>query len=371
MSVRLHRVLFLVLLLSLGSALAADEDPPGPAPQPPQPRLFSLRGQNVPLSKALAELTRQTGVRVENRRGMGDPEIALTLDRIPFWQALDAIADAAGAAVYLYPRGGRITLVGRPAGRPAPRISHDGFFRCSLKKVLTALDLDTGADSCTVFLEVAWEPDLQPLYLETRPQDLRLLDDRGKVVPVPAAGSSLAPVEGRISLVAEVQLPGLPRSAARIGLLEGRLNVIAPTKMLTFTFEALDRLEKAAPEAPERRLTQEGVTCRLGKIVLAKDRWTVQVFLDYPPGNRQLESYQSWVVNNELALESADGKRRLPSSEYVLESATSRRAVLSYHFRDKEKQVRGRPEDWHLTYRTPARIVEWPVRFSFKDVPLP
>ncbi len=364
MSLCSHRALFLVPLLALSSVPAAAEDPP-------QPRLFSLGGEKTPLSKVLAELTRQTGVRVEDQRGEGDPEIALRLDRVPFWRALDAVADAAGAGVYLYPRGGRITLVKRPAGRPAPRVSHDGFFRCSLKKVLASLDLETGADVCTAFLEVAWEPDLQPLYLETRPQDLRLLDERGKLIPIPAEGSSLAPVEGRISLVTEVQLPGLPRSAARIGLLEGRLNVIAPSKMLTFTFDALDRLEKAAPAAPERSLTQEGVTCRLGKIVLAKDHWTVQVFLDYPPGNRPLESYQSWVVNNELALVSGDGKRRLPSSDYVLENATDRRAVLSYNFRDKDKQVRGRPEDWHLTYRTPARVVEWPVRFSFKDVPLP
>jgi hypothetical protein len=178
-------------------------------------------------------------------------------------------------------------------------------------------------------------------------------------------------VDGRISLVSEVHLPALPRSAPRIGLLEGRLNVIAPSKMLTFTFDALDRLDKGGPDAPERRLTQEGVVCRLGKIVLAKDRWTVQVLLDYPPGNRPLESYQSWVVNNELVLESSDGKRRLVSGDYVLESATPRRAVLSYHFRDKESQVRGRPEAWRLTYRTPASIVEWPVRFSFKEVPLP
>jgi hypothetical protein len=367
MSVRLSRALFLVPLMVLASVPAAGQEPT----QPPQPRLFSLRGAKLPLSKALAELTRQTGVRVEDQRGEGDLEIALNLDRVPFWQALDAIADAAGASVYLYPRGGRITLVKRPARRQVSRVSHDGFFRCSLRKVLASLDLETGADSCTVFLEVAWEPDLQPLYLETRPQDLRLVDERGKAVPLSADGSSLAPVEGRISLVNEVQLPGLPRPAGRIGLLEGRLNVIAPTKMLTFTFDGLDRLEKAAADAPERRLTQEGVTCRLGKIVLAKDRWTVQVFLDYPPGNRELESYQSWVVNNELALESPDGKRRLSSSDYVLENATARRAVLSYHFRDRDRQVRGRPEDWRLTYRTPARVVEWPVRFSFKDVPLP
>jgi hypothetical protein len=236
--------------------------------------------------------------------------------------------------------------------------------------VVTAHDLDTGDDRCTVFLEVAWEPGLLPLYLETRPQELRLLDDKRRPVPVSTDGSSLAPVDGRISLISEVQIPSLPRSSPRIGLLEGRLNVIAPSKMLTFHFDALDRLDKAGPDAPERRQTQEGVVCRLGKIVLARDRWTVQVVLDYPPGNRPLESYQSWVVNNELVLEGRDGKHQLASSDYVLESSTPRRAVLSYHFRDRDRQVRGRPEDWNLSYRTPASVVEWPVRFSFKDVPL-
>jgi hypothetical protein len=367
MSARLSLALSLFLLASLFPRPAAARQP---APAAPQPRPVTLHATNVALSRVLADLLGQTGIRVEDQRGEGDASITVNLDRVPFWQALDAIAAAAGAGVYLPPRGGRIALVKRPAGRPAPLLSHDGFFRCSLRKVVTAHDLDTGDDRCTVFLEVAWEPGLLPLYLETRPQELRLLDDKRRPVPVSTDGSSLAPVDGRISLISEVQIPALPRSSPRIGLLEGRLNVIAPSKMLTFHFDALDRLDKAAPDAPERRQTQEGVVCRLGKIVLARDRWTVQVVLDYPPGNRPLESYQSWVVNNELVLEGPDGKRRLASSDYVLESSTPRHAVLSYHFRDRDKQVRGRPEDWHLTYRTPASVVEWPVRFSFKDVPL-
>jgi hypothetical protein len=346
-------------------------EPDGPAPKPPQPRRFTLRADNLPLSKALAELTRQTGVKVEDQRGEGELPVTFNLHDVTFWQALDAIASASKAGVYLYPRSGRITLVKRPADRPAPPVSHDGFFRCSVKKIVTSHDFETGAAGCTAFLEVAWEPDLQPLLLETRPQDLRLVDEAGKAAPVTADGSSLASVDGRISLVTEVALPALPRAAKRIGLLEGRLTVIGPSKMLTFTFDTLDKLDKAGADSAERRLTQEGVTCRLGKIVLAKDRWTVQVVLDYPPGNKQLESYQSWVVNNELALESPDGKRRLGSSGYVVETATARHAVLSYHFLDKDRQARGRPEDWRLMYRTPAAVVEWPVRFSFKDVPLP
>jgi hypothetical protein len=366
---RLVPHLGLIGLAILTAALPADE--PAPALPPPQPRLFTLDADKVPVSKALDELARQTGVRVEDRRGEGDPAVAVHLRAVPFWQALDAIASAARARVYLYPRSGRITLVKAPPGSHYPPVSHDGFFRCALKKVGNTLDLESGADVCTVWVEVAWEPALQPLLLETRPQELRLVDDRGKVIPTAPEGSAQAPVNGRTSLLCEFQVPALPRSAAGIGLLEGRLAVVAPTKMLTFTFETLDRLDKAGAGGPARQIVQEGVTCRVSKLVLTPERWTVQVTLDYPPGNKQLESYQSWVVNNELALESLDGKRRVPAASYVLENATPRRAVLSYHFVDRDRFARGRPEDWRLTYRTPAAVVEWPVRFSFKDVRLP
>jgi hypothetical protein len=209
-----------------------------------------------------------------------------------------------------------------------------------------------------------------PLYLETQPQDLRLLDERKQAVAVPAEGSTLASVAGRTSDTFDVLLPGLPRPAQHIGLLQGRLSAVVPSKMLTFSFDTLARLHKAAPAGPLRKQTQEGVVCRLERLTLARDRWTVRVVLDYPAGGRKLESFQSWVVNNELALVNADGKRRRVARDYVLESSTPRRAVISYHFTDKDG-ARGRPQDWKVSYRTPARIIDVPIAFTFKDVPLP
>ncbi len=335
--------------------------------QVPRPRTFTLQADHVPLSQALAELTKQTGIRVEDHRGAGDTQITVQCDRVPFWQALDRIAEAAGASVYLYPRSGRITLVPRTPARPP--LSYDGFFRCALKKIVASRDLESGAAGCTLFLEVAWEPGLQPLLLETRPQDMRILDEHKRPVATPDEGSAPAAVDGRISILTEIQLPALPRTDQSIGLFEGRLNVVAPTHMLQFTFEPPTQLARTSAGAAQLQQTREGVTCQIGKVNLAPDHWTVQVILDYPAGNKELESYQSWVVNNELALVSPDGKSRASSTEYVLESSTPRRAVLSYHFRPRNGHAL--PADWRLTYRTPAAIIEWPVRFSFKNVPLP
>ena len=36
-----------------------------------------------------------------------------------------------------------------------------------------------------------------------------------------------------------------------------------------------------------------------------------------------------------------------------------------------EGKAKKKPSDWKLVYRTPASVVEVPIAFEFKDVPLP
>ena len=97
--------------------------------------------------------------------------------------------------------------------------------------------------------------------------------------------------------------------------------------------------------------------------------------LEYPAGGsgKTLESYQasSLVVQNELRLVSADGKRTLAPSSYVIDSVSSKRAQVSYHFTDQPRSRRGQPQQWRLTYQAPERLVDVPVRFAFKNIPLP
>lgn len=372
MSFRASVGAFGVILLggvSLVSGASIDA-PPAPAPRP-APKLFTLQASKISLGKVLTELTRQTGIRVEDRRGEPDPTIAVDLKGVTFWQALDRIAEAARARVNLYPSSGRITLVRRPADPSPPQVSHDGPFRSALKKVTVSRDLDTGAHTCKIVLEVAWEPRLQPFYLETHPQGLIVRDEGNRPVPVPEPGTSLAAVDGRSALTFEVPLPAPPRTASKLALLEGKLTAIGPSKMLTFAFGTLEQLHDAPATSPQRRLTQQEVTCRVSKVVLADDRWTVQVALDYPPGNTKLESYQSWVVNNELVLVGPAGRRLVANNGYVIDSMSSRRAVVSYNFVDKGRLRRGKPGDWKVVYRTPASVIEMSITFSFKDVLLP
>lgn len=343
----------------------------------PEPKLVELAPANRTLARALDEVRRQTGILVEDIRGLPDHPLRLTLKPTPFWQSIDAIADADDARISLLPTSGRILLDRRGPHYRLPPICYDGRFRLTVKKMTASRDLEisdnaAGRGATIVAIEVAWDPQLQPLYLETRARTVRLLTDNKDPLILPDDGSSIAPVDGRIATTIDVRLPPLPRTAGKINSLVGQLSMIGPSKMLSFSFEpSLEQLARANKNAPERTVLQDGVRCHITDVKLAVDHWTVSVDLKYPPGMKQLDSNQSWVVNNEMTLESAGGKKRFASTNYVVTSVSAGHAVLSYHFRDKGSLKRGKASDWKLSYRAPADLVEMPIRFRFRDIPLP
>jgi hypothetical protein len=366
------RILAILLLICAVPLLASADEPEPNPPVLPTAKMVALSGK-MKVSEALAALTKQTGIVVEDRRGVPDAVLDFDSNKDTFWRVLDQIAAVADAQVDLYSPDGKLALkkrIGKAPLKGPQTVSYDGLFRTSIKGITASIDPETGESTYKASLEVAWEPTLQPFYLETRPQNLVVKFAQGKQLPPVDLGMSVAPVDGRNAFAFETPFPALPREARKIDSVEGKLTILAPSRMLTIAFtDPLDRLEKAAE--PPTVKTPEGVVCKLSKIKLAKDRWEIKVTLDYPPGNTELGSYQSWVVNNELVLEANDGKTRFPATTYVLDSATSQHAVITYIFKDDAKQIRGKPADWKLTYRTPASVVTIPIAFAFKNVPLP
>lgn len=361
------------LTLTLCVVAAGDDWRP---PAAPKPKPVSLKFDKVSPKQALAELTRQTGVAVADRLGGPGESFAVDLPKSTFWPALDAIARSARARIDLYPRDGPLALVPRPAGYVEPPVSYSGLFRTSVKRVTASRHFDTGASTCSAALEVAWEPTLEPLLLDTSPRTLTVRDDKGRELPARREERVTASIDRRYALEFDVPLPPVPRSVERLGLLEGRLAAVVPDKVVTFVFDSLERAAESAAGSPLRGQTRDGVVCRISKVQRAKlqpagERLTVEVALEYPAGGVQLESHQSRVVNNEMVLESPDGSKRLTTADYNVESPSERRAVVSYHFIDENGGKRGRAADWKVRYRTPAALVEVPLAFSFKDVPLP
>src|SRR5262245_54201218 len=172
--------------------------------------LVTIQDRSVPLEQAIKSFTVQTGLAVDVAADLkGSTPLSLDLKQVPLWKALDAIAEQAGARVYLFRGEGRPALVKRAADARL-FVSHDGIFRVALRRLTATSDFETGSRSTTATLEVAWDPRFLPVYMETKPRALVLHDATGKALPGQAAGSLWSSVDGRIAQAVDVSLPSPP-----------------------------------------------------------------------------------------------------------------------------------------------------------------
>ena len=94
--------------------------------------------------------------------------------------------------------------------------------------------------------------------------------------------------------------------------------------------------------------------------------WEYLLELTYPPTAIEVESFESGVTENRLRLTGRAGQTATPTDFDIPEQG--RRVVAVYRFTGSSMTS---PKGWTLTYETPAPLVEFPVRFELKDIPLP
>jgi len=370
----------LVVLSNAGSVRSdAKEKPKEPElPKELTPKLFTLQDKDISVAKALAELTKQTGNPVEDRRSSKDDntKIKLDLKKVTFWQGLDAIAKAADAVASVAEKDEKLALVDGPY-KIMP-ISYSGLFRVAVRRVDVVQVLDSDTHLCVIYLDVAWEPRFRPLFMETRPDAMVLHDDKGRAIEVPEEDKGgMGAIGKRTHAELTVRVPAPHRSATQLGLFKGKLAAMGPTQTLTFTFDKLKKIEKAAQA---RKETQQGVNVILRELRpegQGDDQvWTVGLLLEYPADGPKFESFQSWLVNNEIYLEKEkDGIKQQfpPNLGYETDDQSDDKAIIKYRFGDEpdKKLILGNMSDWKLVYRTPGRISAIPIPFEFKDIPLP
>jgi hypothetical protein len=330
------------------------------------PSAFTLKDNAIPLTEALQQLTKQTGIPVSDLRSeKTNPRLSLSLEKVTFWQGLDAITRQARAAISYYQGNGSIALVDGTY-RPA-LVSYSGLFRIAARRVTMTQDLVSGARLCTVNLEVSWEPRLQPFRVEYGASKISFTTAENKRETIDQEGTGHSDAHGGVALDFDIRLPAPPRSVPQLDSIAGGLSIVTPCKMLTFSFDELSKIEGAAQE---KKLVQEGVTARITRLNPDDDPWDVEITLDNPGDGAKFESYQSWLVNNEIFLENKKTKARVtPRGMRILRGAHPHARIL-YYFGNARNRL-GKPADWKLVTRTPGRIVTLPVRFELKDVPLP
>ncbi len=333
------------------------------------PRQVSMQGNAIPLDEALEQLKKQTDIEVVDRREAAEnPPLRLKLQKATFWQALDAIAKEADLQIALYERDGKVAL--REGPYRALPVSYSGVFRVVCKRIALVSLLETDTRTCTLTLEVSWEPRFLPIFLETRQAAFAAQDEKGVALKFPQAGSGRSQIQGRLSTEVEVQLEAPRRAVGTLGLLKGGFDMIGPSKMLQFSFDKLAQTDKKTPTSKLPVISQEGVTVRMRDFAVEPDIWTVSFLLEYPDGGPEFESFESWLVNNKIQLVNKEG-RGYGDSGYEIDEQAGNKAVVTYRFAEEKGLVLGKPEQWKLTYRTPGMIAKVPISFEFRDLPLP
>ena len=105
--------------------------------------------------------------------------------------------------------------------------------------------------------------------------------------------------------------------------------------MQTFAFDKTLAEIKKDPKLGE--MTQEGVTVKVSSLDLANDHWTVLMSSEYPADGPQFESFESWLIFNEMSLKKDSGDSYPNNGGYVIEGTAGNRASVSYHFIDSKK----------------------------------
>ncbi|HVK19513.1 MAG TPA: hypothetical protein VM533_21440 [Fimbriiglobus sp.] len=327
----------------------------GPSGSVISPKTVTLNKPDATLSDVLGELRSQTGLHVA-APGLSEGPGPVQFDRTPFWTAVEQLAAKTGTRIALGKQGREITLVKRSG--PMPPSSVDGPFRVAVRQVQVRTDFESGKTFSEVTLDVHWEPRFPVFRIDSEPAITAVADDRGSRITPATAKARTSP--GGFLYTTTVRIEGVPRSATKLTRLAGTFTVTSSERMLPFAFDLGGKTPVTLP-------AQEGVSATLRRFEKVDDRWEAELEMTYPPGQPEFESFESWVTENRARLVGPDKAKSLDPTDYDIPEQ-GRRVVAVYRFAGSALT---NPKGWTLTYETPAPLVEFPVRFELKDIPLP
>ncbi|HEV3025667.1 MAG TPA: hypothetical protein VGX76_24510, partial [Pirellulales bacterium] len=339
---------------------------------------ITLAGDEIPLSRLLAEFEKQTGNKLEDTRqefrddddekNAAEPTFKLAFDKMPFWPALDQALDQAQMTTYPYrTENGALGLIGR-ASSQLDRHGHAfyvGSFRVEAKEFFARRDLrDPEGRLLQLTLEAAWEPRVQPIVVVQPFDAIAAFDENGEPVPTSVEVSQLefAPESAdavNVELPIQFKLPS--RGVNRIASLKGKLMAVMPGRVENFRFTDLEKGKKQ-----ERRNASVIVT--VDEVRKNQAIWQVRVRVRFDKASGALESHRGdWVTNNVAFMEGPD-KEQIPHAGYhTPNTANAENEVSVVYLFDLPDGLKGHA----FVYRTATAIVSVPIEYELKDLELP
>lgn len=337
-----------IILFLIFTGLAQSSDPPI------KPTLVTANGKSTPAGELIDSIAKQAGIAIDRSAVPATAKVAMQIE-LPFWQALQKIADQTACRIAIEGKGDRIVLVKNDGlARPTPSVS--GPFRVAVKSISAKTDFETGRSSYDVQLELNWEP--------------RIAVFRTSALTASASANQATSESGKASVtgsrqILALRLAGIDRKTAQLPSLSGSVTVTASEKMLRVSFDDLT--------AKQPTKTVEKVTVTLVKWEKIDDLWEARVELTYPPGMPEFESFEAecWLRENACRLISPDRSKSFDSKDQLVR-ITPTGAVIDYRFNEDDKKgIKPGTGGWHLEIDTPSPLIEFAVPFELKNIPLP
>jgi len=339
-----------------------------------EPTRVTLHGKDLPLAEVFAAISKQTGNTIVDHRakfgGVADPvKVSVDFDHTPYWQALDQVLDQAGLTLYGFAGERGAFVINRPPGA-APRAAqatYAGMFRLEPVRFEAQRDLrNRERGSLRLFVEVSWEPRLQPFSLIEPLGDLRGVADDGSAIEPTNAQARVETLirEGLSTAELELPLELPPRGVRSIASLKGKLVALVPGPHEEFRFDELPLAAAGKrPRAVEQR--KGGTTMTLESVRQNADLWEARLRMRFEAPETALESHRGWIYDNQALFEDAAGKQFAAGGmEQTLHA--DEEVGINYLF-DLPQGAAG----LKFVYRTPLVILEVPIEFEFLDLPLP
>jgi hypothetical protein len=335
-----------------------------------RPSVVTLSGE-MPVSEAIAQITKQTGNKLVDYRERfnqegADPMIKVSLEKVSFWEALDTVLDAANLTIYNFDEEkGALAYTSRGEGA-VPRLgrgSYSGLFRLEPTSIESRRDLRNSAmHSLKLTMDAVWEPRIQPIVLEVPLADVSATDEKGDPIGIDRTEGTLeVPIEGTNAAV-EIELPLVApsRSVTKLAAVEGKITAVVLGKVETFEFADIDKAQSVEFE-------RGGVTVIVDNCRKNGDVYAVSMRVRFDRAANALESHRGWILENESYLLDSKGARVEPATHEATLLGVNE-VGLAYMFDLGES---GKPAGHKFVYKTPAAIIKIPVEFKLKGIDLP
>jgi hypothetical protein len=322
----------------------------------------TIAGKGLSLKKVIEDLAQQSGNKVTLDEGFAETTVDLELNKVSFWQALDAIAEKSKLGVYLY--GGDGVLLRSRNPKQLPR-QDNAIYNGPIRFEPTRVELKrdpriTESATLNVAVEISWEPRLQPITLVQHKTALKATDETGEPIHVADQGDIPAMIQlGSPGVEIELGFDAPPRSVRQISSLKGAVDLLLPGKAETFEFANLKDAQKVVQQRHNVTVTLDGVR-KSGEV------WEVRLRIKYAQALDAFDSHlAAWILSNEAVMVTPTGET-IDNAGLDTTHRLEDEIGIAYLF-DLEKGLDG----LKFRYRTPVSIHQIPVEYEFKNITLP